>query len=276
MYDNTRIKLLSDLEINSIYAFPVFNKMEQQLYFGFTAHEISIAKKYRTTKAQIHFMLSLGYFKAKQQFYRVNLNRSQDAKYIFEKYFHKADTKPSGKIDLKTYRKQKNDILVLLGYKNWSSKLEPQIKLYICDLLRFYPKSHNAMRQLLNYFDNQQIIIPTYRILQDMFTAAFSVEYVRLETVVSSISKRKQKQLSSLINRGNGISKLGTICTDQKDFHYTAVIDEIKKAHNIIALYKFAKNFIPKLKISKNAVRYYADVAEQYAPSRLRRLSKPQ
>ena len=34
--------------------------------------------------------------------------------------------------------------------------------------------------------------------------------------------------------------------------------------------------FIPTLKLSKNAIRYYADVAEQYAASRLRRLSKPQ
>ncbi len=36
------------------------------------------------------------------------------------------------------------------------------------------------------------------------------------------------------------------------------------------------KGFIPSLGLSKNAVRYYADVAEQYAASRLRRLSKPQ
>jgi len=264
------------LSHKAIYALPVFNEAEQLLYFEFTAREIDAAKKYRTIKAQIHFMLSLGYFKAKQQFYRVNLRQSQDAKYVFEKYFYKTNTKLLGKINLRTYHKQKKDTLVLLGYKNWSSEYKPQVESYICELLKFYPKSHNALRQLLNYFDNHQIIIPTYRTLQDMFTAAFSVEDKRLETTISSISKRKQKQLSALINRKNGISKLSIIRTDQKDFHYTSVVDEIKKAHKIAALYKFAKNFIPKLNISKNAVRYYADIVEQYATSRLRRLSKSQ
>ena len=51
---------------------------------------------------------------------------------------------------------------------------------------------------------------------------------------------------------------------------------EVEKALEIADLYEFAKGFLPNLKISKNAIRYYADLAEQYAASRLRRLSKPQ
>ena len=43
-----------------------------------------------------------------------------------------------------------------------------------------------------------------------------------------------------------------------------------------MSLYEFSKQFIPTLALSKNAVRYYADLAEQYAASRLRRLSQEQ
>jgi hypothetical protein len=67
MYANNRINLLSDSEISAIYVLPSFNEVEQSLYFEFTASEIDIAKKYRTIKAQIHFMLSLGYFQCQPE-----------------------------------------------------------------------------------------------------------------------------------------------------------------------------------------------------------------
>jgi len=109
-----------------------------------------------------------------------------------------------------------------------------------------------------------------------MFTAAFSAEEKRLKAIVLSIPQCKQEQLSSLIDREDGISQLNIIRADQKNFQYTAVRAEVMKAQEIADLYEFAKIFIPTLKLSKNAVRYYADVAEQYATSRLRRLSKSQ
>ena len=63
---------------------------------------------------------------------------------------------------------------------------------------------------------------------------------------------------------------------DQKDFQYTAVKMEVKKARKIADLYQYAHAFAPDLGVSKNAIRYYADLTEQYTASRLRRLSKPQ
>jgi hypothetical protein len=68
MYSPSRIKLLSDQEIDDIYAIPEFNKDERSLYFSLTDEEILSVKKYRTVKLKIHFIRLLGYFKAKQQF----------------------------------------------------------------------------------------------------------------------------------------------------------------------------------------------------------------
>ena len=90
------------------------------------------------------------------------------------------------------------------------------------------------------------------------------------------IPQAQQKQLLELITREDGISKLNIIRSDQKNFQYTAIKNEVDKALNIADLYEFAKNFLPTLRLSKNAIRYYADLAEQYAASRLRRLSTAQ
>jgi len=88
--------------------------------------------------------------------------------------------------------------------------------------------------------------------------------------------REQQEQLSELINREDGITKPNIIRADQKNFTYTAISAEVEKALGLEGLYKFAKDFLPTLLLSKNAIRYYADIAGQYAASRLRRLDKPQ
>lgn len=276
MIADDKIKLLSDTEIDDVYAPPLFNEVEQSLYFEFTKQELETIKKYHTIKAQVSFMLSLGYFKAKQQFYLADLSISLDTKYIVKKYFDENSISLSGKINDKTYRKQKADILVLLNYKEWSLELEPKINLWVRKLLRYHPKPHGATRQLLDYLDKQQIIIPGYRKLQDIFTNAFASEEKRLNNLILAMPEYIKEQLSSIIDRDEGISQLNIIRSDQKDFQYTAVKIEVEKAQSIAELYEFSKIFIPSLELSKNAIRYYADVTEQYAAFRLRKLNKPQ
>ena len=270
------IHLLSDQEIEDIYALPQFNKNERALYFSLTDKEIGIVKKYRTLKARVYFIRLLAYFKAKQQFYKFDIDAGDDTQYILAKYFNENIPIQHGPIDIKTYKKQKNDILILLDYNDWLPKQTPKIKSHLCELIKIYPKTHDALRHLLNYFDAQRIVLPSYRTLQDMFTQSFAIEEARLNTHISVIPELIKKQLSILIAKEDGISPLNVIRSDQKNFKYTAIKEEAAKALEISALYEFAKSFLPSLNISKNAIRYYADLAEQYAAFRLRRLSKLQ
>jgi TnpA family transposase len=102
------------------------------------------------------------------------------------------------------------------------------------------------------------------------------LEDTRLNGLISTLPEPIKEQLSTLINKEDGITPLNIIRADQKNFKYAALKAEVDKALGIAELYEFAKGFLPSLKISKNAIRYYADLAEQYAVSRLRRLSRPQ
>ena len=73
-----------------------------------------------------------------------------------------------------------------------------------------------------------------------------------------------------------GSRSLMSFDMDQKDFSYTALKLEVKKAEKIKELYQLCKTLVPSLQLSNNAVRYYGSLAEQYTPSRLRKLKKPQ
>jgi hypothetical protein len=271
-----RIYLLPEAEIADLYARPVFNKSEQSLYFEMNQAELDLLRQFGTTRTKVYFILQLAYFKAKKQFFTFKFDDVRsDVRYILDKFFKKEQIL-LGSITRQCVSDQKQEILTLFNYQDWSAKQSILIEAHICELLRYYPKGHDTFRQLLAYLDNKRIVIPSYRNLQDLFTKAFAKENERIAKLMALIPKIHQEQLIALISRGEGITEFNTIRADQKNFTYTATSDEIDKALAIAELYEFSKHFLPTLLLSKIAIRYYADLADQYAASRLRRLDEPQ
>jgi len=270
-----RLQLLSEAEIEDLYARPNFNAAERELYFTMTQQELNALSQYSTTKTRVFFILQLGYFKASQKIFAFTFDEVRDdVDYILAKYYKIGGS--DFKITRQSLSQQKKVILNLFEYQDWSSVQAPLVEAHLCELLRYYPKGHNTFRQLMVYLENKKILLPTYRTLQDLFTRAFSTEKERLDKLILSMPKGQHEKLSDLIKREDGITKLNIIRSDQKNFRYIPIKEEAAKAYEIAELYKFAKEFIPTLQLSKNAIRYYADLAEQYAASRLRQLNKPQ
>ncbi len=277
MHNLNRLYLLPDAEIADLYARPIFNKNEQLLYFEMNKLELDALNQFGVLKTKVYFILQLAYFKAKNQFFTFEFEDVRtDVDYVISTFFKNSCQILQGNINRKIIKQQKQLIMSLFNYQNWSSAKVMLIENHACELLRYYPKVHDAFRQLLAYLDNQGIVIPTYRNLQDLLTNAIAKEEKRLERIINLIPQDKQEQLSALIAKKDGITQLNTIRSDQKNFTYTQTRAEVSKALEIVKLYEFAKSFLPTLLLSKNAIRYYADLTDQYPASRLRRLSKTQ
>lgn len=272
-----RLNLLPDAEITDLYSRPFFNLNEQRLYFEMNPAELACVSQCGTIKTKIYFILQLAYFKAKNQFFMFSFDDvSADVDYILANFFKKTNQVVNGSISRQRISQQKHNILGLFNYQDCSAEQLVLIESHAVELLRFYPKCHDAFRQMLVYLDSRKIVIPTYRNFQDVFTRALTKEKNRVYQLISSIPKTQQEQLSELINNDEGISRINTLRMDQKNFTYTAIHTEVGKAIFITELYQFTKRFLPTLLLSKNAIRYYADLAEHYPSSRLRQLNKPQ
>lgn len=272
-----RLYLLPDAEITNLYARPDFNADERKLYFSLNPTEEKALAEYSNTRTKVFFILQLGYFKAKYQFFSFNVDDVRaDVDYIVSQFFQKTSLPLTGRPSRQYISLQKQAILDLFDYQDWSEEKKPMIESHLGELLKYYPKCHDALRQLWVYLDSQKIVIPTYRTLQDLFTQAFATETKRLDSILLQIPSVQQKQLADLIQCEKGITKLNVLRADQKDFHYTAFKAEIAKATELADLYAFSNQFIPTLELSKNAIRYYSDLAERYAASRLRRLGQTQ
>ena len=68
-----RIYLLSEAEIEELYARPIFAQKEQELYFELNQAELNKLDQLSSLKTRLYFILQLGYFKAKHQFFTFNL-----------------------------------------------------------------------------------------------------------------------------------------------------------------------------------------------------------
>ncbi len=201
-----RIQLLTDTEISDLYDRPCFNPDEREDFFFLNQSEEEVLNQYKNIRTKVYFILQLGYFKAKQQFFNVKFEDvPDDINFILKFYFQITENNWKGSISRDTFRNQKKDILHLFNYRRWSADLEIQVNDKLLELIRYFPKGHNALRQLLLYLDRERIIIPSYRKFQDLFSAAFLAEELRLKSLLLSIPMNYRSQLKKLIEQEEGL-----------------------------------------------------------------------
>ena len=82
------LTILEPDEIYDLYAIPSFDKDQRMLFFDLSEVEQQKMLNYRTPLSRLYFILQLGYFKAKQQFYVFGLNQvTADRDYLFRTLF---------------------------------------------------------------------------------------------------------------------------------------------------------------------------------------------
>ena len=273
-----KIKLLSENEIRDLYSLPKFNADERRLYFSLNESELKSLKQIRTVKAKLYFILQLGYFKAAHQFFKFSLNDViKDTKYVLKTYFNK-DYESLSPDDL--YRETITDhrmvILTLLGYKHCRGHILKEMERHLLFLIKRFPKPRNMVRELIRYCENNRIILPSYRRLQDLYSKTYAQETYRIAAILNTMSDGAVKTIDRLIH-GEGkdnIISINDVRHDPRNFKYKEVTHQLEKAITIKGLYIFTKTILPTLDLSNNAIEYYASIVEQYATYRLKQINK--
>ena len=282
MQTKPRINLLSNIQIEELYRIPDFNEQDTELFFNLSKDDNLLLARYKTIKIKIYFILQVGYFRATQQFYDFKLeDRSPEVTYIANRYFDYSPNEIIGKPHRTNIKLQQSLILELYSYKDWSNNLLEGVFDHLAELLRYYPKPEIVTLELLKYFKQEKIVIPSYRTLQDIFTKALRRHESQLNKILLKIPEHIQNQLNKIIGDDDFpdneiVLMLNSLRYDQKDFKYTALKLEIEKVEKIAPLYGFSKLFLPTLNISKNSIGHYADLTSNYSTSRLKKLRKTQ
>lgn len=183
-----RIALLSDTAIDQLFNKPNFNSQDLELFFELSSSEHLLVENYKTIKLKIYFIVQLSYFRATQNFYSFNLHDvPKEVKYLSNKYFNPIKKAIQYKPDREIIMAQQNLILKLYNYQDWSSTLIPEVSNHLAELIRYYPNPEISFSELLKYFAEKRIVIPTYRVFQDIFTKVLSEQQAKLEKLVLNI-----------------------------------------------------------------------------------------
>jgi hypothetical protein len=113
-----RLSILTRREIDDLYGLPRFTEEDQQLYFDLSAGEEARVRAMHTDSAKVHFVLQLGYFKAKRQFFVYACNEVQeDLRHILERHFPGRALATIRELSKPTRLEQQQVILNLFNYK---------------------------------------------------------------------------------------------------------------------------------------------------------------
>lgn len=263
------IRILSDAEINDLYARPQLTEDEMALLFELDAREAAILHSGLSIERKVDAIIQLGFFRKKKRFFEFNFSDvAAEARYIAEIYF---GVNKLQRIDVgRTVHNQNRQwILEMTGYTLYKKEQHFQM-LYdrALELCRLSSDPVTLFRQLLEFLDRNKISLPGYTTLQErVISAVLSSEQQRLAKLLHKhMSATDREMLISLIKQPEtGFYAVTSLKHQPKNFSATAIRREVSWYENYQPLYQIAKHVVSKLGISRNAVDYYAGLVEHFS-----------
>lgn len=259
--------ILSPEERYQIYALPIFNEEQRQLYLTLNTYEQTLLEQYSTPLSQVYFALQLGYFKAKQQFFLFDLSDVPlDTAYLQTQYFSEKELPVTGRISKPTRLAQQKVILELYDYQLANESIRRDMFHQACELATRHSSAVFIFRELVNWLEKHRIVLPAYTTMQRMIERAIYHERIRLEKLIENLlSEEQRKALEVLLNdQSHGFYLLTCLQQEPANFSNHAMRNQVVRKQALQHLYTLSKKVIPHLGISNESVRYYGSLAIHY------------
>ena len=202
--NNKRLQILTPQELQACYSIPFFNSNERKIYFSLNALELSIAKTYSSTVDSVHFILQLGYCKAKNKIFNLKQQvPKKDSEFIYNTYFpteRRRRTVFNTSKDIKISQRKK--ILKLLNLSLFKAKHHKKLSKEALKLTKSILEPKQLFHALLDHLENQSILIPGYSTLQDIISSALTEERKRLARILKqNLAKQVHEALNKILNQ---------------------------------------------------------------------------
>ena len=271
-----RISILPTNEIDDLFARPIFNDDERLIWFELDQEMLKIIGFKSSLASKIDFILQLGYFKSKHQFFTFTLNDvHEDVSYIINRYFPDKILIKSTLGRAARYLNQKY-ILENTGFTVFNRKIHITILLAkASDLSRTSNDPLFLFRGLFDYLNLNKITIPGYSTFQEhLISVVIAHENNRLYGVIKSeMTFSERESILTLLEEGDSFYTITCLKQQPKNFKLTAIRKEVELFEKLLAFYQIASRILPKFNLSKNAINYYSSLVDHYTVQGLSRIN---
>jgi len=270
---NKLLSVLSGAEKEAIYGLPDFDDGQQLEYLTLDKQELELSHSRPSLHAKVYCILQIGYFKAKQAFFRFDWDDvEEDTTFVLSRYFNSEYFEPQTITKYEHYIQCKQ-IEKLFGYRPWSASLKPQLVQQATQIVRREVSPGFLATELIVWLNENKIIRSGYTTLQELVSEALSTERQRLAALLNdALNDDVKDALAQLLIHDDTLSKLAALKQDAKNFGWRQMVREREKRTLLKPLYRIAKTLLPKLEISQQNQLYYASLANFYTIHDLRHL----
>ena len=272
-----RLSVLSEAEQEALYGLPDFDDGQQLDFLSLSEAELALAASRPGILAQVYCILQIGYFKAKQTFFRFDwLEVENDVAFVASRYCQGEAFERKAITDHEHYTQRKL-IANLFGCRQWSGEFFAQLAKQAAQIALRDVTPGFVAAELIVWLHKHKIVRPAYTTLQDLISDALSTERRRLADLLAQVLDDAGKAtLAKLLVRDDTLSQLAALKQDAKDFGWRQMIREREKRAMLEPLHKIAKTLLPKLGVSQQNLLYYASLANFYTVHDLRSLKADQ
>jgi len=163
-----RLAILTASEIHDLFGLPCFTDEDRRLYFDRSAVEREAAMAY-TFAVSAHFVLPLGYFKAKQQFFIYEPEAVlEDLRHIVERHFPDQDLARVPRPSKPTRLWQPQSILPLMRYRFGDDTARQERERQAQRSARLSARPIFQWREMRQHVSQARLVAPAYKSWQDM------------------------------------------------------------------------------------------------------------
>ena len=204
-----RLTILEADEIEAVFGLPIFDDDDRAFYFSLLPPEKALLSQLHGHKSYIYYILQLGYFKARQQFFVFDQEQvAADANYVQRINFPE-HTLRDFEISKGTRLKQQRLIMELLNYRSCCEEEWSLLRRKAQQLARISSRPIYIFRELLAYLTRERIVMPGYTMIQEMIGDVLHREKERLVAIASSqLTAGDVVALNNLLDNPHGLYEI--------------------------------------------------------------------
>ena len=269
-----RLQALSPEEYELLWGQPVFSDSDRDLFFQLNSREQKFLGQLRTPRTKANFLLQLGYFRARQRFFPLDLALvADDLDHLSGRYLDGVAVSTLN-ISKHTRQQQLEWILEHFGFQSLSLALRGDLEARALRIVRISGRPLYIMRDLIDFLRRERVVLPGYTTLQDIVRVALTTERQRLGDVLErTISSEEEALLNGLFASTDGLHAVTALKHDPKDFSFNQLNREVARGTRLRPLFGLAQRIIEQTELTPESVRFYASLVDYYTVYKLKRMA---